>query len=362
MGGVRAAVEDGDREAVLEALGLFGSVDDPDPVGQTALDVAVAKDLVSVVHLLLERGGKAFFYGDGGGRLDLAAVAGEGSRDVLIDLLRQGYDPNRKHPAGGYAPIHAALHEGWEEIYMDLLRHGANPGIRDAKGRDSEALALETLCLVVLVNLTRARDLQVLETGTLVPRGRPSREELLGMAIAHGQRARLKELLEGVDLRVPGKNGCSPLYWAAFRGDLALVGQLLTTGAPVDFGDAFKRSPLIVAARYNQVAVIETLLASGASLDQRGEDGRTAVWHASDTGATEALQVLIKAVAVHEALGAPRITPLAAAVRRRHRSVVELLLAAGARPEGVDGQVRSPVDTAKLYRRIEMQALLNAAK
>ncbi len=69
--------------------------------------------------------------------------------------------------------------------------------------------------------------------------------------------------------------GRTELHYAACEGNLAMARTLLAFGAQVDVRDDDGWTPLHFAAQSHAVAVAETLLAAGASVDSRDLRGNT---------------------------------------------------------------------------------------
>lgn len=92
-------------------------------------------------------------------------------------------------------------------------------------------------------------------------------------------------LARGAQVDAPGNSGRSALNEAAGtpRG-LPLVQMLLASGADPNYRSAQGSTPLIVAARFGQTAVMAELLAHGAELERRDAEGRTALLLAARLG------------------------------------------------------------------------------
>ena len=69
--------------------------------------------------------------------------------------------------------------------------------------------------------------------------------------------------------------GRTPLAWAAWRGDEETASLLLSNGASFDKTDNLSYSPLLYAARSNQIACVELLLHAGANAQATNNGGGT---------------------------------------------------------------------------------------
>jgi ankyrin repeat protein len=83
----------------------------------------------------------------------------------------------------------------------------------------------------------------------------------------------------------------SPLNVAVGKGDLEFVKKLIEYGANVN-EISEDLSPLMIAARYNKVEILQVLLANGANVFAKNEKGFTALKYAQLSNATEAIAIL----------------------------------------------------------------------
>jgi ankyrin repeat protein len=95
---------------------------------------------------------------------------------------------------------------------------------------------------------------------------------------------------------------------------------------------------LQAAAAAGDAASVRTLLVSRPDLEERDDDGLTALHHAACAGSVEVARALIDGGAkvdatISEQAGTTCLTPLAMAVVHGHGAVVEVLVRAGAAPE-----------------------------
>jgi ankyrin repeat protein len=83
----------------------------------------------------------------------------------------------------------------------------------------------------------------------------------------------------------------SPLNVAISKGDIETVKKFIEYGANIN--KVFDgMSPLMAAARYNQVEIMKFLVSKGAQLDTENEKGYTALKYAEVSKAKEAIAFL----------------------------------------------------------------------
>jgi ankyrin repeat protein len=203
---------------------------------------------------------------------------------------------------------------------------------------------------------------------------------LLREILDSGDAARLAELLaEEPELATTRMehlwdhpNGASPLGYSAMRrydtlrrewrevtgaGEVARV--LLAAGAPVDGEPDEQETPLITAASYGDAAVARVLIEAGADLEARAADdsggvpGGTALLHAAVFGMTDVVDVLVAAGArvngIEEAAAAgdvggwledapadARVRALVMAADHQRLAVIDALVASGTPVDAAD--------------------------
>lgn len=184
-------------------------------------------------------------------------------------------------------------------------------------------------------------------------------------------------LRHGADHRRTKKNGATPFIIAGIRGDVRLLRRFLSAGANVNECDLNGFTAFMEAAEYGRVEALRFLFDKGADVNLRRETtedkrrlkkgGATALMSAAEKGHTEALSILLNDMGAevdardnmgrnalirallksncknveeitrllldHGADGNVRgeggKTPLMAAVERKHKGLVEMLLSQG---------------------------------
>ena len=366
MGKLLVAAKNRDVAKVKELLAAGHSVNDcVKGEFRTALDAAIERDLPDLAELLLAAGCRSFRFGEGDrdgavdGRLCLTAVARERRQNVVRMLLRKGRDSNGRDSTLGDTPLHAAIKSGAEDLVLELLSAGADPGLRDCQCKDALALASEWGMYETVAFLTEDRDRRLLDSWpdcTL----KVSQEELFGAAIVLGRKDLIEEFMPHCHLGRPGKEGCTAEFWAAYMGDLAMIKRLVECGA-WEWGsrnDGWSHSPIWVAARYGHVNVVEMLISRkhiGTSIAES-----LPLWVAAQAGHVEVIRLLLGLKQEVDQLNNryPQFTPLGIAAEFGHIGAVEVLLEQGADPNGKEGQIRPPANSAWMYHNREAFDLL----
>ncbi|HEY6898047.1 MAG TPA: ankyrin repeat domain-containing protein [Rhodocyclaceae bacterium] len=113
---------------------------------------------------------------------------------------------------------------------------------------------------------------------------------------ARAGNGRLLEFLLGHRANTQKKNtfGDSALMFAAYRGDLPMVKQLLTAGADINQPGW---NALHYAAYQGRDEVAKLLLAQGADPNRRAQNGQTALMLAAANGHAEVVKALLEAKA-----------------------------------------------------------------
>lgn len=126
------------------------------------------------------------------------------------------------------------------------------------------------------------------------------------------------------------------VHYAAWRGDAAAVAELISEGVDVNAPGAGGRTPLMEVVDepgdfldHEQAEVVRLLLAAGASVSARGDNGWTALHHGTRAGPV-AITALLDAGADVDAQATDASTPLHCAVEYGNSGAVATLLGHGA--------------------------------
>lgn len=141
--------------------------------------------------------------------------------------------------------------------------------------------------------------------------------------------------LRDVGVNRRGENGATLLGVAAFHRDTNVVQLLVAAGADVNAKDDDGLTPLMQAMLMGSdirptAGVIDLLLANGADLQARNNEGDTVLGIAANHGVLEAVKVLVAKGADIHARNNQGWTPLKSASYQRKTDVVQFLKEQGA--------------------------------
>lgn len=181
----------------------------------------------------------------------------------LAKLLNKGADPNIPEEISQMTPLMVAEKA---EIAKLLLKAGADPNGKDRLGRTVTHHAVKMTDAASIVRLLGEAGARIDERAN----------DLAGMTPLHYA---IEHYLEDKD-----------------REETALAIRILShLGANTNATDAAGRSPLTIAAAYNQPELIKLLIELGADPEQTAADGKTPLDFAREAKAEDAIQALAAA-------------------------------------------------------------------
>jgi ankyrin repeat protein len=309
----------GDGEFVADALARDHSLANfEDTCQHRVLSAAVRRKDVAMTRLLLENGADPNLPEEGAPRgLSLWIAVNDRQREIVELLLAHGADPNADVDSSG-TPISQADRD--PALKQLLRKHGGHEPASDPE-RERVGRLVERGKLEEAERILRRHpewihaDEAGWGDGIMAGPARDGRHDVLGMLLRLGARvppvskwapyyyfkheATAAFLLEhGMDPNHMNWHRFTLLHHMAAEGEVGKARLVLDHGADIDaIDDEYRSTPLGVAARRGQGALVELLL-------ERGADPRAA--------------------------GASWSTPLAWAEKKGHEKVAQLLRAAGA--------------------------------
>lgn len=282
----------GDERFVRDALARDRSFANfEDTCHHRVLSAAVRRHDVAMTRLLLDHGADPNLPEEGAPRgLSLWIAVNDGEEMIVRLLLAHGADPNGAVESSGTPMSHA---EGKDAALAELLRQHGGRSHR-ASERDQVARFLEEGKLDDAERLLREHPRLIHDDeagwgdGILAGPANRGRHDIIAMLLRLGARvpsvskwapyyyfkheATAAFLLEhGMDPNHMNWHRFTLLHHMAAQGELGKARLLLDHGADIDaIDDEYRSSPLGVAARRGQGAMIELLLARGADPDAGG--------------------------------------------------------------------------------------------
>lgn len=251
----------------------------------TLLDVAVAKNNLQMINLLLNYGANVNIpinYGE----TPLAKAVGRKNLPMVKFLLAHGADVKKDENA-----LHAIIYQDNLEMVELLISHGA-----DIDGR--------TLLYTAVVNgdeLTSTNErivkLLLAHGADVNAQNKEGNTPLYGALLTSQKNKKniVKLLLaHGADINIKNRSGVTPLY--SIVGDLSytdkeVVELILPKGANVNVSDYWTGETLLhAAARSGKKETVKLLLAKGANAQAKNTDGKTPL----ETTFNQDIQALLK--------------------------------------------------------------------
>ena len=354
-GGLVAAAQRQDREAVQALLSERVDVDSPQADGVTPLAWAAHWDDLDMADLLIRAGANVNAANDLA-VTPLMLACTNGSAPMVAALLQAGADHGVARPTGETA-LMIASRTGSVAVVRLLVAHGADVNAATAGGHTALMWAgAERHADIVRVLAEVGADVHA-RTAVRTPSARPGgyqRKEPI--VLSRFEAVNPAALPRDGDRDPPRpEGGFTPLLYAVLAGDLDTLRVLLAAGANVDEAgpDGVTAVMLALTKRHEGIALL--LLEQGAD-PHAAEAGHTAIHLASATGqlaATEALlargadpnvrlerpQRITNAfeIGVFQSPGSGRLTqigstPFIVAAKSADAPMMRLLAAAGADP------------------------------
>ncbi|EPS45001.1 hypothetical protein H072_974 [Dactylellina haptotyla CBS 200.50] len=149
------------------------------------------------------------------------------------------------------------------------------------------------------------------------------------------------------------KDGFEPLHKAAERGNIDAIKILLDNGADIEATSNAGSTPLLVAVKFGFVPAVRELLFRGADINVYDSTGRSVAHIAAERGNLEMLEFLHANNAWIDLANVNGRTPLYLAVKGGHESVVKYLLDNGADVNAAGDDGWTPVHAAGYYSKPE---------
>lgn len=337
-----------DKEKVrllLQAIEARGAVSDLLESPTTLLPAAIfaRHDLA---YRLLAQGADVDKPMEGGSGQTALMEAARQERDCLFDLvLEKSLHVDAANSWRGRTALSFAAEQGSEHKVRSLLKKNASD------------LATIAGCDTPLTYAAKNHHLQVvlllLQQTKGVDLADDSLRSAVTSAVAFGDAQFLKLIREQGNLDQTDMFGDTALHRAARRGHLAVIKWLLNQSVSIDAaGNAYRRTPLMLAVTSRNDAVVEQLIQHGARLDARDVDHAT-VLHLAFMGETEGMDASEPPHGTEPSLETLNSDPILKADLKCGlpviSNIVKMLLEAGADLEAKDEWEQTPLTRAAIY-------------
>jgi ankyrin repeat protein len=276
----------GDSEFVRDAVTRDPSLANfEDTCHHRVLSAAVRRGDLGMTRLLLEHGANPNLSEEGAPRgASLLIAVGDRQREIVRLLLAHGADPNAKVDSSGTPTLRA---EGDAELLELLRKHGGHRPASSERERIARLVAagkLDEAEQLLRANLHWIHDDEAgWGDGILAEPAHDGRNDIIAMLLRLGARvpevskwapyyyfkheATAAFLLDhGMNPNHMNWHRFTLLHHMAAAGEVSKGKLLLSLGADIDaIDDEYRSTPLGVAARRGQSAIVELLLESGAN-------------------------------------------------------------------------------------------------
>jgi ankyrin repeat protein len=294
-----------------------------------------------------------------GQRTALLEAITAGHADIVMLLLDNGANPNGIIPNEGIVqgrtiPLHCAVRTENPSIVSSLLAAGANMDSRDEAGNTALIIAAtkgsNDMVKTLLAGGARTGPTDNREWTALTATRQKNHLETEQILLDAGATDPLNTAEEQSKSEVTltpdveKQAGWTPLMYAAWRGELQAVKQILHTRPDVDATDIDGHTALSRAAWRGHVEIVNELLAAGSDPNMRQNNGFTPLLWATQDGHVEVMRSLVAANAsLYDFIPATGYSPLLLAYSCQDMKATGLLLSLGA-----DINWRSPTGESAL--------------
>ncbi len=295
---------------------------------------------------------------DSGQRPPLLEAITAGHTEIIEILLQSGANPNGiSHEdvvSDRLIPLHCAVRSEKPAIVSMLLTAGADVDGRDRAGNTALIIAAsignDDMVLALLAGGASIESVDNREWTALIAARQHNYQRIEQILLEHGavdpMKADDSRRIGEVDLThtAEGQAGWTALMYAAWRGEVDVVRQVLESRPDVNATDKDGHTALSRAAWRGHVEIVRILLDAGADPNSRHNNGFTPLLWATQYGHLEVIRSLVIAHAsLSDAQPTTGYSALLLACFQQDKKAADLLLALGA-----DINWRSPTNLTAL--------------
>lgn len=311
------AMRNRDVPKIKRLISEGANVNEADDKGRLPLLLAAGGDL-ELIDILLEANADANIEGlYGATPLAASTICSQ----AVEKILKAGADVNRQNNNKQTALMSAAENRNIESVKL-LLDANADISVKDLGE------------MTALLHAVKSGSLEI--TKFLYEKGGKkdfsddsAAAIALSYAASNAQPEMMKFLLQaGINPNVKGKYGSTAITMAAMRKSVETVRLLIENGADVNLFSSQTQSPLEWAAQYGSTEIVKILIAARANVNPKGN--WSPIINAARNNQVETMQILVKAGAALNTRGYEGKTALMDAACGLNVEAVEFLLQNGA--------------------------------
>ena len=251
--------------------------------GCTALHMAATLGHLEIARVLRTAGARIYAENEHGEPLVFAAVY-SGNVDLLRFLLDEGASSESRNRNGENLVHHAITHRR-EDVLLYLIDINVDVNAQDDRGWTP----LHTVAWIGDLPVTSV----LIDAGANMNAAANNRETPLHTAAAYNHAQVVRDLITAqANVNLLDESGRHSLFHAR---SVEVMGLLLDAGANPDISDRYNYTPLSSAVNArNGVALLTSLIQSGADVNKRTDHGRTAIFNVIPDDNIEVFSILVK--------------------------------------------------------------------
>eukprot|EP00386_Alphamonas_edax_P001801 GDKI01005416.1.p1 GENE.GDKI01005416.1~~GDKI01005416.1.p1 ORF type:complete len:470 (-),score=60.58 GDKI01005416.1:428-1837(-) len=225
------------------------------------------------------------------GQTPLTMAAKFGYLGTVRVLIKNGANVNSTDN-DGHTPLYAAVDSGNVQVVRELLKQKANVNTQ----YENEATILHIAVARHRLQMSEALAKSLIDAKTNVNAQDKSGNTALHLAVQQFS-AGISEVLvkRGANPDILNKEGYTPFLYACQNQDITIAQHLLEHGADVNAQTEEQVSALHIAAQYDQVEFVRSLIdVHGLQVNAKDMHGNTPLLHAANYGAHRVAKLLLE--------------------------------------------------------------------
>lgn len=345
------AAQAGHTEVVSTLLSSGCGLNRGDLNGASPLITSVREGHLDTTSLMTARDDVDLDWTDNERRTALIVAAQLNHRHIVEHLINAGCKLDARDQYGCTA-VYFAAKLGHADIVRQLISAGADFNIADTRGWTPLTMAIESLQLDIVKQLINAgADVNTVETdhrSTAVHRvvryssrafsQRDVQLSLFDLLLNHTQ----------CDVNIADNLGWTPLYQAAYNGEIEIVRRLLEKGADVDRVTSFQDTPLHGSITGNKPDITDMLIKAGCNVNRVNFKNKLPLYTAIEKRAdNEIVRLLLEAGSETDVCESKSgQSPLFVAVQQQLVDAIQLLINAGCDVNLANSEGNTPLSLA----------------